>query len=273
MQMQTKKRTREHLSIYGCRLRKQEPCSDLDVFRVELDELTRVGGGEDCGAAEVAAGLHGVLLVVGVEGVGRVVADGVRAKAAPAPLDGGAVRAALAARVVQRHLQHRRARAGARHAPAPAAGAGGQRQRRRRRRRGGQRHRRVTSRSSLFVAPAPRSLPPPAARARVSVEQTIIGEEEYALSAETAEHATTHRGSGSCRTGGRGGEEEGTPSHGLAAEAEPCQACELWASGSQRSSSRHRQAGAVLIQERVRVKRMLSSVTRTNGITSLAAGE
>jgi hypothetical protein len=71
-----------------------------------------------------------------------VVADGVRAKAAPAPLDGGAVRAALAARVVQRHLQHRRARAGARHAPAPAAGAGGQRQRRRRRHGGGHRHRR-----------------------------------------------------------------------------------------------------------------------------------
>jgi len=54
-----------------------------------------------------------------------VVADGVRAEAAPALLDGGAVRAALPARVVQRHLQRRRARAGARYAPAPAAAASG----------------------------------------------------------------------------------------------------------------------------------------------------
>ena len=99
-------------------------------------EFTWVGGGEDGGAGEVAAGLHGVLLVVAVEGVGRVVADGVRAEAAPALLDGRAVRAALPARVVQRHLERRRARAGARHAPATAA-AGGQR---RRRRRGGHRH-------------------------------------------------------------------------------------------------------------------------------------
>lgn len=98
--------------------------------------FTWIGAGEDGGAAEVAAGLDGVLLVVVVEGVGGVIADGVRAEAAPALLDGGAVRAALPARVVQRHLQRRGARAGARHAPAPAAG---KRRRPRRRRRGGHR--------------------------------------------------------------------------------------------------------------------------------------
>jgi hypothetical protein len=98
-------------------------------------ELTWVCGGEGGGAAKVAAGLHGVLLVVAVEGVGRVVADGVRAEAAPALLDRGAVRAALPARVVQRHPQRRRARAGARHAPAPAGGRRLRRRRRRRRRR------------------------------------------------------------------------------------------------------------------------------------------
>jgi hypothetical protein len=101
------------------------PFAVRKIDRERERERTWVGTREDGGAAEVAAGLHGVALVVAVEGERRVVFDGAGAVAAPALLDGRAVRAALPAREVQRHLQRRRARAGARHAPAaPAAGAG-----------------------------------------------------------------------------------------------------------------------------------------------------
>jgi hypothetical protein len=84
--------------------------------------LTGIGVGDGGRAAEVAAGRGGVLLVVAVEGVGRVVVDGVRVEAAPALLDRGAVRA-VAAGVVQRDLQRGRAGALAGHAPRPAAPA------------------------------------------------------------------------------------------------------------------------------------------------------
>lgn len=88
----------------------------------DADELTRIGVGDGGRAAEVAAGGDGVLLVVAVEGVGGVVVDGVRVEAAPAGLDRRAVRA-VAAGVVQRDLQRRRARALARHAPRSSTAA------------------------------------------------------------------------------------------------------------------------------------------------------
>lgn len=83
-------------------------------------ELTGISGGDGGRAAKVAAGGERVLVVVAVEGVGRMVVDGIRVEAAPACLDRRAVYAAVAARIVQRHLQSGRARALARHAPRPA---------------------------------------------------------------------------------------------------------------------------------------------------------